>query len=692
MIVIPAFYVGMGVVLYTGLQAAVLGWMGHRVPLYMAFAATCLFAAGYQFGNAWLYSAESLASVASALQWQTASALMFHPAFVAFIGLYTGQRYLRPLVVITTLIFVALTVINFLSPASLRYASIHFEPSLVLDWGETLVRVSGENGPFYGIARACNLLVFAWAIWRNIAQFRQGQRRPALMLSLYLLIFAASAIQAMLIDLGVIESFYIAGFAFLGLVLLMSISMVMDLRDRNIALESTTQDLLWEVDRRREAEAEARRMAYADNLTGLPNRAGLTDMLSELVSEMQARGRVGAMCLLDLDHFKTINDSLGHDVGDQVLRETGSRLKREVGSRALVGRLGGDEFIVVLVDLADNIDDAERLARQHARRLAERVGAAMAIGDQVFNIGVSVGISMFPDGAQGFIDVLRRADMALYRSKNLGRNTSQVFEATMQQAVDERLNIEKGLRAALESGDQFDLHYQPQLDDKGAMIGAEGLIRWHHPEKGLVTPNVFIPVAEETGLIHAIGRWVMCRAFTDFLSWRADGLLFHGRLSINVCPWEFVRPDYVDTVQAMMAAEGIDAADVALEITETALLYDLDQTIAKLHALRGLGLKVALDDFGTGYSSLAYLRDLPLDSLKIDKAFVNEVTGAASHPLVETMIAIGKHMALSVVAEGVETEEQWTRLVEMGCGGFQGYYFCRPLAPERFRAWLAERL
>jgi EAL domain-containing protein (putative c-di-GMP-specific phosphodiesterase class I) len=296
---------------------------------------------------------------------------------------------------------------------------------------------------------------------------------------------------------------------------------------------------------------------------------------------------------------------------------------------------------------------------------------------------------VFPDGGETEPDILRRADMALYRAKSLGRGNIQFYLPSLQAAASTRLRLEAGLREVI-ARDELELYFQPQVDAAGRMIGAEALLRWRHADMGEMDPAAFIPVAEETGLIHPIGMWVSSRACSRLGEWLRAGVPFVGHLSINVSPWQFARQDFVGQVRAALAAHGIDPGRLMLELTETALLYDLEDTIEKLKALRVLGLHVSLDDFGTGYSSLSHLKDLPLDEIKIDKSFIGELDGAKERPMVETIVAIGRHMRLRVIAEGVESEAQRATLVKFGCEGFQGFLFCRPLPEPAFLKWLSE--
>ncbi|MGH8581259.1 MAG: EAL domain-containing protein [Gammaproteobacteria bacterium] len=434
------------------------------------------------------------------------------------------------------------------------------------------------------------------------------------------------------------------------------------------------------------AEAQIHRMAYQDGLTELANRVSLQEHLGQVLEQSGRSGNQGAMLLIDLDHFKTINDALGHDVGDDVLRAVARRLSGTVRERGFLARLGGDEFVVVMAGLSPDEVEAAAAADALAREIATRLADPIVLGERVFNVGASIGAALFQDGHVAGPDLLRRADIALYRAKNLGRGNVQFFLPALQAVADQRLRLERELRAAL-ANRELELYFQPQVTAAGQVFGAEALLRWRHPELGVVSSSKFIPVAEETGLIHTIGEWVLRQACERLAAWSRAGTGLAGYLTINVSPWQFARRDFVQSIRALIAEQGIDPARLVLELTESALLYDVHETIEKLAALRSGGLKVSLDDFGTGYSSLAYLKDLPLDILKIDKAFVDELETEQKYPIVDTIITLGRHMNLMVIAEGVETTAQRDLLVNLGCNGFQGYLFCRPLPEDEFLRW-----
>ncbi len=441
------------------------------------------------------------------------------------------------------------------------------------------------------------------------------------------------------------------------------------------------------------ATKHIRQLAYSDFLTGLANRASLHEHLIDILNNINKPKSKGAMLLIDLDHFKIINDALSHDVGDDVLRLVGKRLREIAGPEAYLARIGGDEFVAVISYKEDQFNPIPNI-RKSAYTLANQIVSGLSkplhLNDRIINIGASVGLVLFPEQGDNEQDIMRRADMALYRAKNMGRGNVQAFEPALQKTADERLLLERGLRHAIENN-QLYLNYQPQTQASGQFIGAEALLRWHHPELGQVSPARFIPIAEETGLIHKISEWVLDNACRQIQAWNKNHTLSKGHMSINISAWQFSNAQFLDSLRSILKKYSIDSTKIILELTETALLLDIQETIDKLKVLRKAGFKIALDDFGTGYSSLAYLKDMEVDILKIDRIFVNELTKKTEHPLVETIVTMGQHMNLNIIAEGVETKEQLDILIKFGCKEFQGYYFSRPLTAKKLEAWTREK-
>lgn len=436
-------------------------------------------------------------------------------------------------------------------------------------------------------------------------------------------------------------------------------------------------------------EARIHRLAYHDYLTQLPNRARFHEYLETILQQMRRSGEEGALLLIDLDHFKTINDALGHDVGDEVLRAIARRLERVVDETALVARLGGDEFVVLITPGPLSHEEVERHALQVAHRINATLSRPIRVGDRSLNVGASIGVALFPNEEMTQLDILRHADMALYRAKSLGRGVTQLYLASLQAAAADRLRLEEGLRQVI-TNHELELYFQPQVNAGGQMAGAEVLLRWQHPNLGIISPVIFIPVAEETGLIHSIGQWVLEQACLGLSGWLDRKIPFSGYLSVNVSPWQFTRPDFIEQVCQTIDRYHLDPSYFVLELTETALLYDLKETIEKLASLRAKGFRIALDDFGTGYSSLAHLKSLPLDVLKIDKAFVHELETNSKNCLVASIVSISHLMDLDVVAEGVESMAQRDVLVALGCQNFQGYLFSRPLPELDFIEWITQ--
>jgi diguanylate cyclase (GGDEF)-like protein len=430
------------------------------------------------------------------------------------------------------------------------------------------------------------------------------------------------------------------------------------------------------------------RIAYEDYLTRLPNRAQFHQVLTAALHHTLQSGNAGALLMIDLDHFKTINDALGHDVGDEVLRSVARRLQDWAGEHTFIARLGGDEFVVLLqceTPCQSNVIESQSL--QIAKGILHKLSSPICVGERTLNLGASIGVSLFPQDGITELDVLRQADMALYRAKHLGRGMVQVYHPDLQEAANDRLWLEEGLRRVI-GNNELVLHFQPQVTAQGRMVGAEVLLRWYHPDVGTIPPDRFIPVAEETGLIHSIGRWVLEQSCQRLKQWMWEKRPFQGHLSVNVCPWQFARVDFVDQIDYLLETYQINPHLLVLEVTETALLYDLQQTIEKLNLCRSKGIKIALDDFGIGYSSLSHLKDLPIDILKIDKTFVQELDESDQYCLVQSILAISHFMKLGVVAEGIETLHQRDLLVQFGCEIFQGYLFSRPLPETDFLEWV----
>ncbi len=433
-----------------------------------------------------------------------------------------------------------------------------------------------------------------------------------------------------------------------------------------------------------EAEAEIHRLAYYDPLTLLPNRRMLQDRLGQSLAAAARNGQNGAILFLDLDNFKTLNDTRGHDIGDMLLAEVAQRLKASVREMDTVARLGGDEFVVILEDLGTDAGEAAIQVRLVGEKLREALAQSYALDGREFYCTVSIGISLFGEHGATVEELLKHADLAMYHSKTEGRNTLHFFDPAMQAALDKRSALEEELRQALARG-EFHLYYQPQVDGAHHVVGAEALLRWAHPERGLITPGEFIALAEETGLILPIGHWVLQTACAQLKMWEDNPRTRFMQLAVNVSARQFRQPDFVAQVRRALGETGADPTRLKIELTETLVLDDVADTINKMITLRSDGIGFSMDDFGTGYSSLTYLKQLPLDQLKIDKSFVrNLATDANDAAIVQAIITMGQTFGLDVIAEGVETEAQREFLGQRGCHTYQGYLFGKPVALKEF--------
>ncbi|MFO7602710.1 MAG: EAL domain-containing protein, partial [Gammaproteobacteria bacterium] len=437
-----------------------------------------------------------------------------------------------------------------------------------------------------------------------------------------------------------------------------------------------------------EAAAEIHRLAYYDPLTQLPNRRLLQDRLEQALTASNRSNHYGAIVFLDLDNFKLINDLHGHAAGDQLLITLAKRLHTCVRAGDTIARLAGDEFVILLEDLSHDAEAAASQVKQVADKVQALVTQPYLVSEQEYSCTTSIGISLFHDNEVNVEKLLRRADLALYQSKSAGRNTLRFFDPAMQLLQDQRNSMVNDLRQACPL-QQLHLYYQPLLDNQHQVIGAEALLRWRHPERGLVTPGEFIQVAEESGLILDIGAWVLKTACLQIKAWETHDVLRQLKISVNASARQFRQPGFVDDVQKILSQTGADPSRLKLELTESLILSDITATLEKMHALKAQGIGLSLDDFGTGYSSLSYLTRLPLNQLKIDKAFVLNLPGNYNDAVItQTIITMARNLGLSVIAEGVETEAQGEFLERHGCHRYQGYLYSRPLPLEDFEKFV----
>jgi diguanylate cyclase (GGDEF)-like protein/PAS domain S-box-containing protein len=441
-----------------------------------------------------------------------------------------------------------------------------------------------------------------------------------------------------------------------------------------------------EISDRKKAEEEIRHLAFYDSLTGLPNRRLLLDRLGQALNTSARHKRKGALLFLDLDNFKVLNDTRGHDMGDRLLQQVAQRLVACVRDGDTVARLGGDEFVVMLLELNEGTFAAATQAEHVGEKILESLNQPYVLGDSTYLSTPSIGVTLLGDQKESTDELLKRADLAMYEAKAAGRNTLCFFDAGMQSAISNRVALESDLREALVR-QEFLLHYQAQVDVAGHVEGAEVLIRWRHPQRGMVSPTDFIPVAEETGAILPIGTWVLESACRQIALWGANPSAEHLTISVNISGRQLMRPDFVITVKQILKDTGANPSRLKLELTESVLVSDVQNTIAKMKDLQSVGVGFSMDDFGTGYSSLAFLKLLPLNQLKIDQGFVRDILVDSNDAAIAKMvIALADSLGLSVIAEGVETLAQKEFLAAQGCHSYQGYLFGKPMSVTEFEA------
>jgi diguanylate cyclase (GGDEF)-like protein/PAS domain S-box-containing protein len=435
---------------------------------------------------------------------------------------------------------------------------------------------------------------------------------------------------------------------------------------------------LLDITERKEAEQRLAFLAHHDALTGLPNRILLTDRLHQSIPRAQRLGRVVAVLFLDLDRFKNINDTLGHAVGDELLKAVAERLKKVVRAGDTVARSGGDEFVIVLDDVADRRD-----VDVVARSIIDTFKRPFFVDDHDLFVTASIGVSVFPSNGSAADQLIRNADLAMYQAKDKGRNTFELYNAGSHDAFSRKLSLDSDLRKAVQCR-QFVLHYQPLINaQSGSIAGFESLLRWQHPSLGLVPPGDFIPVAEETGLIEPIGEWVLETACSQQRAWKAAGYPSK-RITVNISARQFQQANIAQTIGRILVQTHLSPECLEIEITESLLMRDVNRSRTILNQLKTMGVSISIDDFGTGYSSLGYLKLFPIDTLKIDKSFIAEIAADAFDEAIATaVVTLGKSLNMRVIAEGVETREQALKLTALGCDEMQGFYFGRPQSAEQ---------
>jgi len=433
-----------------------------------------------------------------------------------------------------------------------------------------------------------------------------------------------------------------------------------------------------------ESEKTVYHLAYYDSLTDLPNRRLFQDRLEQAVALSNRTDQWRALMFMDMDNFKTLNDTKGHAMGDLLLIEVARRLKTCVRASDTVARLGGDEFVALLGELSEDEQSASEQAQMIAEKISHALSQPYHLGQIIYNCSASIGVTMFRNAGVSIEEVHKRADAAMYQAKNAGRNAVRFYDPQTQAALEARSELEHALRVAIEQ-QQLRLYFQIQVDHNSKPIGAEALIRWAHPQMGLVFPGQFIQIAEETGLILSIGQWILESVCKQLKIWEFNPLTRNLQIAVNVSARQFYQPNFVAQVDDLIRQTGINPAQLKLELTESMVLDDIEDTVIKMHELKKIGVRFSMDDFGTGYSSLSYLTQLPLDQLKVDQSFVRNIGIKPSDAvIVQTIIGMATNLNMESIAEGVETRAQRDFLEQAGCKFYQGYLFGKPVPLEKF--------
>ncbi|MEW8256802.1 MAG: EAL domain-containing protein, partial [Candidatus Thiodiazotropha taylori] len=443
--------------------------------------------------------------------------------------------------------------------------------------------------------------------------------------------------------------------------------------------------MIEDVTRQREAERLIKFQASYDHLTSLPNRRTLLTRLQQTISRCKRHSHLGAILFVDLDHFKQVNDSLGHSIGDSLLQEVAQRMLKDVRDEDTVARLGGDEFVVLLSESGNTLEKAIADIKQVADKLNENIAQPYLIDGHEIRTTTSIGISVFPTSDETADDILRQADTAMYQAKEAGRNTFRFFSLSMQKNIEARMQLLDELHHAIEEN-QFKVYFQPQFNNSMQLVGVESLVRWKKADSKIIQPGDFIPLAEESGLIQPINNFVLRQSLLKHWTWKktyAEKVV--NRISVNVSAVQFNQDNFVQNILDIISQTGTDPSVLTLEVTESMLLHDIDATVLKMKQLKASGVRFSIDDFGTGYSSLAYLKRLPISEIKIDRSFIHDMLDDPNDAaVVETIVKLATQLGMETVAEGVENRDVLEQLVNFGCHAFQGFYFSQPVAAEEF--------
>lgn len=785
-----AYILSAGICMTVSVQSAMIAYGDSNNTIYRYFSALSLMAALYLGATAYYYQAGSLASGVLALKIQITAICLGYPIFIKFVEIYSGSKNTRLFTVITFITSILL-IINYLSPYSLRYLSMEKLPALVLPWGEVLNHYAGQINPFR-LFGGIGVIIYGWGVLQGIRLYQRGEHSKGILLSLSLILILLGGVWGTLVDSGHLNSFYISGFAFLSLVVIMNYQLAKEYQEFSrkikknnhaLALAASTfeahdaililgQDFnivrvnksfenftgyqpenligksavifdtekcnaefyndvkqilfskgewighaelkhrngnilpvfakftllkddsdqirnviciysdLTEIKKREEYLDYLQKV---DQLTGLSSRNHFLEQLKEYLNLKSETNEYGALVFIDLDNFKAINDTYGHAYGDMLLFTTAFRLKQMTKSTDLIARLGADEFVVFLKNIGTNEIEVSNAAAEFAEQVLQAITEKYHLGSNQFYITVSIGVTLSLGNIKDSFELIKRADIAMRNAGAQGGSCVRFFEARLQDKIERRTHLQFELHKAIEA-DQLQLYYQLQVNENLIPVGAEALIRWNHPEKGLIPPSEFIPLAEKSSLIKHIGNWVLHAACKQLELWSHQSATKHLKLSVNISAIQLMEADFVEQVKSIIAAYEVDPSFLKLEITEAVAIGNVNLAIEKMLLLKQeLGIQLSIDDFGTGYSSLSQLKNLPIDELKIDRSFIRNIAiNKTDEMVVKTIVDLGKNLNFDIVAEGVEYKEQYQLLKNHGCYKYQGYLFAKPLPVDEF--------
>ncbi len=676
------YYAGFAIALFAALQSIPLSTANQNKHVYRAYLFLCAFTAIFLLCTARFLAAETLESAATLAKWQGIGAFGYCTSFIWLMANYAESRSNRKIMaglIAFTLVAIATTAYSFTLPYGLFIDNVQIHGKIAVFGGE-ITRYSYDYRPQSSIFQIMGYLSIIWGAWCCRQLWLRANRFAAVLITSYLVILTIAYSLQLLFNFGFTTAAPPGGTTYLWLFLIMSLCFGRDHQQVIAKLNKQSLELHDEIDRRREAELKFKQQAYTDELTGLPNQLELRHQLHDLL--LQSNHGL-TLALIQIDRFREIKQVFSEINSENILQEIARRLKLDVPDNILVARLSEQCFAV----LGETIPPLklDRKAGSGSWSKNCQLIEPYQVGHQLVEITFSAGVidTTEEDTAQ---TALYKAEHALDEAAKSGHGSIIFYSEAFAHLVARQQLLEGDLKNAI-TRNELSLHYQPIVNDQLQIDGAEALLRWRHPDLGMISPAEFIPLAERSGLMTAIGNWVFNAACQQIAQWRSSDLDFRGRLSINVSPWQLQTEDFAESVLTLLKSYDVLPDWLTLELTESALVDNFDMTRYHLGVLREAGIKVALDDFGTGFSSLAYLSQLPLDTLKIDKVFIDDVEHDRGRKLLASMLNIGNALELKVVLEGVETQAQYQTLKALGCTHYQGYLFSRPLPSQELESW-----